>query len=125
MKTKDNFIWLKLLWSIVLLVAITLLLYFRSSKVPTTIFAFGMHAYVFSPYILVVTCLAILSRIINPKGLRHSFLYIFIGALNTDIGATGLCLNVNSPAPDCHLYNFLFIGNILSAFFIFLDMSLK
>ena len=124
MDADRKFIWVKLIWSVVVIFSISLLLYIRHTKAGGII-GFGIYPYVLAPYILGLSVLLTLLRFIIPTLIRRSFIYLLTGTFTLLIGSVGIYLDTSSQARVDYTIHTIFYLNFIGAFFIFIDSFRK
>lgn len=123
MGSDRNFIWIKLLWSAVIVFSLTLLLYIKHTKADGII-GFGIYPYILAPYTLGLSALLIILRFTISKSARRLFIYLFAGTISLFIGLVGIYLDASSQTIVDYTFHILFYLNSLLAIFMFFD-SLK
>ena len=116
--------WQKLLWSFVIIFAMTFYLYWRYSK-SESILGFSIYPYLAWPMIIFGSAIVLILRIFRISRSKESFIYIFTGAINAFIGTIGTYLNFTSLQKIDYYVYLMFILNILLAIFIFWDAFVK
>ena len=124
MEKESNLNWQKILWSIVIIFALTLAAYIRYNK-SNNIISFWIYPYFIWPYVIVASTLILVLRLFRIAISQESFLYIFIGILNFGIGVTGSYLIAKSDAKVSLLIHSMFYVSILLSVFIFMDVFKK
>ena len=124
MESDRKFIWVKLIWTVVVIFFVALLFYIRHTKVGGII-GFGIYPYLLSPYTLGLSFLLILLRLIIPAYIRRSFVYLFAGTISILLGVCGIYLDAYSPTEVNYIIHAIFYLNFLLAMFIFFDALKK
>src|SRR5258706_9074602 len=112
MVKEDSLRWQKILWSVVIIFALTLLAYIKYVR-SNGIISFGIFPYFIWPYVIVPSIVTMLLRLPRMGLTRKSFIYIFIGTVNVYIGAVGLYLVVRSDTSMSFSIHAMFCINIL------------
>jgi len=123
MKNTRSLKWQKILWSVVIVFALTLVAYIKYSK-SDSIIAFGIYPYVLEPYVIISSLAIALFRIFRIIS-NESFLYIFAATVSVYIGSMGVYLNSTGETKMNIIIQGLFCLNILMAIFIFFDVFKK
>ncbi|HVW62258.1 MAG TPA: hypothetical protein VHC48_19540 [Puia sp.] len=118
MRPERNFIWVKLIWSVVIIVGFTLLSYIRYIK-SGSIIGFDIYPYILDPYILALSLIITLIRLLSHGLSPGSFVYILTGVTNAFIGGIGIYLNASSQVSMSYVTYGMFLLNLLLAAFIF------
>lgn len=116
--------WQKLLWSIVIIFALTLYLYWLNTK-SQSILGFSIYSYLAWPIAICLGLLVLLFRVFRTGILKDSFIYIFAGTANAFIGFIGTYLNFISLIKIASSMYLMYFSSILLAIFIFWDAFVK
>jgi len=115
--------WQKILWSVVIIFALTLIAYIRHSK-SDSIIGFDIYPYVLEPYVMISSLAVALLRFFRIIS-YESFFYIFMATVCVYIGVIGVYLNSTSKTNMSLMMQGLFYLNLLMAIFIFFDVFKK
>lgn len=122
---KDNDLrWQKILWSVVIIFALTLAAYIRYSRY-NNIISFWIYPYFIWPYVFIPSIIILILRFFRISIFQESFIYIFIGTLNFCIGVTGAYLIAKGDEKLSLLIHSMFYLNILLGSIIFMDVFKK
>ena len=116
--------WQKFLWSVVIIFAFTLYIYWLNTK-SQSILGFSIYLYLASPISICVGFLVLLFRTCRIGILNDSFIYIFTGTANAFIGLTEMYLNFISQVKIEFSAYLICLSSILLATFIFWDVFVK
>jgi len=115
---EKNFIWQKILWSVVFIFASVLLAYVNYRR-SNSIISFGVFPYYIWPYVTVPSIVLILLRLTKRGISRSSFIFLFAGTANAFIGSTGVYSVSMSDTQLGIPIHAMFYLNLLLAVFIF------
>jgi hypothetical protein len=124
MQANKELKWQKLLWSLVIIVASTLVAYRRFME-SSRILGFGVYLYVVRPYLIGFSLLIILLRLWGARSLAGSFIYIFTGATNAFMGLVGIYLLLTSQISLSFATRAMFFFHTLLAVFVLGDVFIK
>ena len=113
MPTKRDLFWLKLLWSVVVIFAVTLFAYIRYTH-SDGIIGFDIYPYIFSPYVIggaIIIFILGMAHVIS----ENSFYHVLAGASNGYLSLVGAYVVFSSQVKTPHLIDLLFVVNGLIA----------
>jgi hypothetical protein len=116
--------WQKLLWSVVILVAMTLVAYKRFME-SSTILGFSIYLYIVGPYLLGFSLLIVLLRLWVVRSLEGSSIYVFTGTTNAFVGLAGAWVLYTSQVSLNVATRAMFCSHILLAVFVLGDVFKK
>jgi len=120
MEKESNLFWQKVLWSVVIIFAVTLFAYIRYNQV-SNIISFGIYIYLVWPYVIIPSIILVLVRLPAIGLSAQSFVYLFAGTANACLGITGVYALATSDTRMSLLIHAMFVSNIILATFIFFD----
>ncbi len=120
MSNDRNLRWQKILWSVVIIFAISLFLYLRYNQTYHVI-KFSIFPYFIWPYLAALSSIVIVLRIIRLGISRESFIYILIGTTNFYIGGIGSYILATSDAPLSWGIHAMFYSSLLAAIIVLSD----
>ena len=124
MSNDSNLRWLKILWSLVIIFAITLFAYLRYTHTYHVI-NFSIFRYFIWPYAILLSVIVLILRLFKLGISQASFMYILIGTMNFCIGLVGAYIVAASDSPVGISNHAIFYANLFIAIIIFVDVFRK
>jgi len=116
--------WQKVLWSLVIIFAVTLSAYIRYRQ-SNNIISFGIFTYYVWPYVSIPSIILVLLRLSTKNLSIVSFIYLFAGTANACLGIAGVYMLFTSDSRMDLFIHGMFFSNILLAVYVFYDAVRK
>jgi hypothetical protein len=113
MERTNSTVWIKILWSVVILFALSLWIY-RTNGSSNGILGIEIVPYIFSPIVLAVTIVVVLLQMWNKMD-KRAFFYILVAVSNLYVGSLGIYFNLASQIRVFSIIDLVFICNIACA----------
>ena len=124
MENENNLRWQKLLWAVVVIFGLTMITYIRYTN-SQNIISFSIFPYFLWPYVVALSAIIILLRLLKVLVSKTAFTYILVGTINTSLGLIGEYLVIKSSELLSFGIRTMFLANLVIGSLVFWDVFRK